>query len=621
MTHLILRLRSFSGVTAVVLTVTVFHAITYYYVRAFYAANLPHYDSIGAYTFMFEIMNLYDSGALTVALAKASGFFLSWLQAFFALIGAPLLNKTPESLQALNSLTLVAFMLSIYAAARAYGAGRLKAYLLSLPVLLPDALDDWWGGSVDMRRDFAYLALLGSTFFSFFALAWRPSPSKSLWLGIVAGLTVISRDNAIFFLIAIIGPPFVIWIVLGAVRKAPVYMRLWVPGLVGAGVLVLPWLWLCLPLTLARRLDPFAMYGAGGDPWLSFRAYWSFPFKLMFGRLGDPSLVDDAMRTPLIDVARHLGSTVVTPLLGHLGGGIHGTFLLTSSFILFAGLLVVAMQDRLCWHDALTSWDSRSLSLFAAGCWALIATYILICFFVRLKPLDYSSGQIPFFPSLLLFWATAFVLGIRIRFHKAKVLGRRTRGVVLTVLFAAGLLALNVLRLEAKAPEPTARFVAIAKQLTQLLVGEGDQRVVAFFWHELISLDTIKYYTAQQGVTENIVKFRYTLDGHLLDLEVGRPDDMDPQRMVDSLARQVKKHADIVVVNARPGAYAIARHPLFVYEYAQPIVDALLKDPSYQEIFRFELQKEPIVVLKKHWSSALPREVVTAHTDPLHAMS
>lgn len=585
----------YAGALLIIVAVTLFHVLSLSYVRSFYANNLPHYDSIGSYTVMFDLMATYHREGFLTAFTQASHHFLSWGQMFFAVLAAPFLSPTPESVQLYNTLALLVFSLSVYSAATAYGAGKIKAFLLSMMIFVPDVFSDWWGGMLDMRRDFAFIALLGSVFFMFFSCAWAPSRTKSALLGIILGLVVYSRDNAIFFIIAIMGPIFFAGLaIVIAQRKSRVLAEYWtaIPAFLLLGV---PWLYANLGPTLARRLDPFVIYGTGESPWVSFMAHWAKPFQMMFGRLGkDPS--NDGAWHSLTPLGDYLGAPAFVSELGRMGGGIHGTLLLTAGWMLIVAISIFLLRRFKAIDLKSPFEDRRLLQMSGAGLWALLTTYFILCYVVALEKLGYSETQIPFFPTLLFFFSLLFVFGVSIQARekfKAGWIGIAAAG------FYLSLMALSIYRFEAKAPEPTSKYVGTAQKISEVLQVPGKQANIAFFWHDTISYDTIAFYHAQQGRHGEITKFLYEFEGHWLDSAVTLPDGVSLDGLLRAMDDQVNSKADFVVVNTGPVAYDVEGHHAVLFANGKPVVDNVLSSKNFKPVLQYELWGEPFVVLEK----------------------
>jgi len=550
-------------------TATVFHVIAYFAVKSFYSQHLPHYDSMGSYTKMFEIINTYRQEGFREALKIASAFHLSWLQSFFALIGAPFLNATPESVQLYNSLAVFLFMLSIYLAAKSTGASELKSYLLSLMVFLPDVFYEWQGGLLDLQRDPSFMLLLGASYFLFFAHIWRPSYKKGILLGFIAGLTVMSRGNAVFMLIAIMGPIIGLWTFWKLYTKdiRTIFKNL-MPAIILFLIVAGPNLYYTLGLTVTRYQNPYVAYAIGTDSWLSFASHWAKPFQIIFGRVGE------------------------------FGGHTHGTLLLSLSGLFFFIIVMAALRLKRFVKFKLFSFDNKNLTLFFAGIWCIAITLYLIIFSIKLKPLDFGQTKFPFYPSMLGVMSFFFIIGKSIYFNDERSKIMRN---ILCGLLCTGILILGIVRLKLHTPEPTPQYVKFAREMSDFFaVGNDKPKVVAFIWHDTISFDTVKFYLSQK--THKLPrKFFYTTpDGkETLDFAVRAPSGTGIPALLSAMKEQIEENADYLVISTEPGIYGSQRHnDMFIFQYGQPVVDSLIKSDRFKVVFSYELWGTPFAILE-----------------------
>jgi hypothetical protein len=554
------------GVLLIVIATALFHAITYLRVQRIYAEHLPHYDSIGQYTFMFRVMNVFREDGFSPALDMVLNYHLSWLQGFFALLGAFFLSATPESVQLYNTLAVFAFTTSVYVAARAAGAGEIKAFMLSLIVFLPDALYAWEGGFMDLRRDGSFFCLLGSTFFLFFASVWKPSVLKSTAFGVAAGLTVLSRGSAVFTLISIMAPIWGVWALwMLYARSLRGLLKITLPAALAFAIIAGANIYYTSGLTMGRYRDPYTAYMVSDDAMLALRAHWTKPISITFGRIwqlgGDP----DAMVTL--------------------------AFLLM--FVAFAAVLWFTNKIKI----GAGTQKGKFILMALAGAWALIITEFLLIFVIKMKPLDYWQNSFPFYPAMLVFLSAFFGIGGSMSFTEKA--GRFARGITVSAL-CLGVVAMAVARVRCFTPEATPKYIPIAKEIAALFESPrgGEAKTVAFMWHDTISIDTLQFYVAQRG-GKPIRKFLYSVPNseRWLDFAVGTPPGADIPALLDSMKEQIEARADYVVVSDKPGAYAIDHHFL-ILRHGQPVVDAFLKSEDFKPVFRFTLWGEPLVVLE-----------------------
>jgi hypothetical protein len=557
------------GLLLLIATLLLFHIISYFYIREFYSQHLPHYDSIGSYTFMFEVINTYENGGFTVALEKASLFHLSWLQAFFALIAAPFLNKSPESMQLYNSICLFIFALSLFLAARAAGAGDLKSYLISLIVFLPDVFYDWRGGLMDMQRDPSFVSLLGATYFLFFAQAWKPSMKKATLLGVIAGLTVWSRGNAVFTLIATMAPICGTWALWRVLQKDSWAMiRNFSLSFIAFCLTAGPNLYHTCRATIARYRNPYVAYGLGDDSWSSLVAHWAKPFEIMFGREGTS------------------------------GGGTSGTLYFTMGIIILVVLTLVFLGKlQYLRLNRLLLFNQRSLVLIVSGLWIITVTIILVCIVAKLKPLGFTSAKWPFYPSLLGFLSGFFVLGVATSRKSERILPSKEI-YTLSVLLIVGILVLGIARIDKKTPYATPEYVDLANELATFFSSSYEPKVIAFIWHDLISIDTLKFYLSQKG-SQPPQKFYFTApDGSMLDFAVTVPVGVDITELLITMKEQIEEKSDFLVITAEPGAYSRANDHRFVFRHGQYVIDSFLNNYRFKPVLEYNLMNMTFVVLQ-----------------------
>ena len=553
-------IRKIPGILWVCATALFFHVIAWFSVKSFYSTHLPHYDSMGAYEVMFRIIDKFHQEGPVPAIRLASSYFLSWLMSFFALIGAPILHKTPESLQLYNSFWVFLFMLSVYLAAKSAGAGNLKAYLLSLIVFLPDTFYNWQGGLMDLQRDPSFVSLLGATYFMLFAYIWRPATGKGIMLGILAGLTVLSRGNAIYLLAGIMGPIIGVWTVLRLrARDFSSIGRLVVLSGVPFAILAIPNVYYSFILNLKRYANPYSfayLFGQPGSyPWLSLAAYWSMPLKIMFG------------------------SSYVTLFVTALFFGIIG-----SAFAVLRSRNLISVNRSFLLNR-------QAAGIVLSGLWTVVIILFLMCIVLKLIPLSYDHAKHPFYPSLLFFLSVIFVFGLSVQVNFDRHKKKWINGLSAALCLMALLLAAVRIEIRTKAwdREESATHIAVAHQLVNLFSNVNKGGKVAYIWYETITLDTLNYYSAQEG-KDKINKFFYAApDGHTLKLEVGTPPNTDVEALLATLKKQLEEKADFVVVNTNPGAYKIKDHLMFIFQYGQPVIDSILNSRDFRIVYEYEL--------------------------------
>lgn len=551
---------------------SVFHCYSYLTVKKFYENHLPHYDSIGSLTGMFYIINTFKQDGIFEAFNLSRSSFLSWGQSFFAFLAAPFLDTTPESMQLYNSLCIVIFSISVFIAAKTSGANEIKAFLVSLIVFLPDTFYSWQGGLLDLRRDPAFLSLLGATFFMFFAYIWGPEWKKGIFLGIVAGLTGYSRGNALYFIISIMAFPLFIWAITILKNKDYnkfIHMIKW--SIIPFLILSVPNIFYTFIPNFKRHSNPYVSYGFVSDPWESLSTYWNMPLKLMFGTIQ-----------------------------GYEGDG---TFFITSFFIL--GLLFfifILMYFRFLKINLNFLKSYLYIGFLLSALWTILSTMFLLCIILKWMPMSFHNAKCPFFPSLIGLVSFFFVLfmSIEVGLRKIKIFFVYAIVCILCVT----IFSFSAYKIDLKSPpvEPK-RHVEIAHELSAMIKNLNVKQV-AFIWFELINIDTLNYYLATKGSKKKISKFLYkSPDGYMLDFATGVPPNTDIKLHQTAIKEQIEKRADFVIVNINPASYANKTHHFFIFRYGQEIIESILKNDKFKKIYSYELWadkawKSDFVVLK-----------------------
>lgn len=573
-------LKRIEGWLFLAITALIVHIVAYIGVRYYYATHLPHYDSIGSYTVMFQIIQTYRQHLWDAALTQAIEFDLSWLQSFFALLSATFLTPTPAALQLYNSLAMLILMGAIFSAAKSLGSSDLKAYLISLICFIPDAFWSWQGGFTDLRRDFAFVALLGATYFLWFSFQWRPSWPKSYWLGLIASFTVLSRSNAIFLVIVLMFPIMGISIAYRLWTKDYSFLKRLIPAfLIFSSVTGLN-LYTIYGETVSRYQNLYVAYGIGGTRWESIAAHWNKPLLLMFGRLGQFS------------------------------DGAEGTALITLGSFIFGSICLIFLTQK---GVVTFNWkylaNRRTLWLTISGSWIIFANLFLMCVLVVVRPLNFEQTKFMFYPSIIGFISFLFTLLIVIKVPYSKFVAHP-----FTSLVCIGILLISFTRTAIRTPDVTPDYVNQATRLAEVLA-TGSSLPIAFLWHEVMSLDTLAFYLAQAN-QELPNKFFYRgPQGEKLDFAITTPPETDIVALQKSIQTQIKQGANLVVINDDPNEYDISSNPLFIFQYGKPIVEALKSDPQFEAIYQFslsgiwsfhqnKLSKHHFLVLKNTYSDS-----------------
>jgi hypothetical protein len=556
------RLDRRAAVFALFTTIAAFHFVTVILLRWYYRTYLPHYDSIGSYTVMARVLHVMRDKGLGPAWAIASSFYLGWLQPAFVIAFAPVLAPSPAGVQLLNSFCLAFFVLAAYVVARDLDMSRVNAYLMSLVILLPDALTNWDGGLQDMKRDGQFLPLLGATFLLTLAQLWRPTTLRGAALGVAAALTVWSRGEAPAYMGLILVPIVGVWMAARLARGEwrAVGRALAVPAIVFAAVAG-PNLYATGLHTVARRLYHYHGSTQGVSRWLSLLDYGPAPIRLWGTR-------DE--RTWTTDSVFLLG-------LCHL-----------ALFVLAAAAL---------WRFRLRSRPlaGRTRSLLIAGAWAAVATVLLICVGARLRPGFGWAGLPPFYPSLLA--PLTLVMAAIGSFRSDPPSYRRAlvrRWIAAVAIGTASVGAMG-LRMFLKTP-PEVHPVAVAGQLFERLYREKPEGLLAVLTHDVINFDTLVFLNAQRGGGVGFRKFAWKLpSGEYVDFATEVPRDIDVRLYQDSLLQQIQEQADFVIAESNLDSY---RRPLdawnwFIPHHGARVVRRLLADPKLEPMYEYAIGAGP----------------------------
>jgi hypothetical protein len=503
---------------------------------------------------MFRIIHSYHQESWTTALNQALSFDLSWLQSFFALLGAPILAPTPAALQIYNSLAIMTLMIAIFSAAKALGSSNLKAYLVALICFIPDAFWGWNGGFPDLRRDFAFVALLGATYFLCFSFQWRPSWSKSCWLGLLASLTILSRSNGIFLVIFLLFPILGTWILYQLYTRHFASVKRLIPAVLIFSTITGLNLYATYDRTVSRYQDPFTAYGIGGTRWESIMAHWNKPFLVMFGRPEETLIIT-------------LGSLVF-----------------------FSLCLAVLVKKRILdfvWNQLI---NKKILFLLFSGVWMIVANLFLMCVLVVVRPLNFEQTQFMFYPSIIGFLSLLFMVAVAIK-APGFTMQYRSFYRALAGLICCGILLISLTRIILRTHSPAPDNVRTATQLANVLnvsTVNASQKI-AFLWHEGMSIDTLYFYLAQLGKNAPAKFFYQGPQGEQLDFAVTTPPGTDVAALQQSIQRQIKQGANFVVINADPREYDNPEHHFFIFKYGKPIVEALKSDPQFKVIYQYSI--------------------------------
>ena len=287
------------------------YGLTFLVVRQHYREYPPHYDSIGLFTDLFQLLNWVPIYGVAFLLPHAFNTGVSWLQPAYALAlhWAPI--KSPEALVSINFVLLLAAQAAIVTYGRTYGLSPLRQLVAATVPIVPGAIYAWDGGIQDLRRDAQLVMLALGILFLALAYVTAPSWQRGVALGVLVGLAQWSRDNAASTILIVALPA----IVLAVVRSRQeggigALLRLAVVPLVVFLLLVLPYYALTLPSTIGRY--SVSVWGIGESRVESVRAFWNMPFNVL---LGGDSRLSGRVRVALVTTALLLAAVVTTEIL------------------------------------------------------------------------------------------------------------------------------------------------------------------------------------------------------------------------------------------------------------------------------------------------------------------
>ncbi|SEH30309.1 hypothetical protein SAMN04244559_00892 [Magnetospirillum fulvum] len=550
------------GHVCLALVLCLFHALLYWKIAEFYAAHLPHYDSIGSYTQAFRVLRAYHQDGWGAAFELASKFHLSLTQAMFAALFAPLLDSTPQSLQLYNTLALAMLSFTLASTTRLLGGGKWSALAAGLLPLLPDGLYWWQSGWQDWQRDPAYIAFLASAAFLLLRHAALRTTTSGVLLGVAVGLTIISRDSAPGYVVMIIGPAYVVLAVTLLVRHRSEWRAIMIPVLTSLPFAALYAIFQ-LPGTLARFGNAYIFYGWNSGLQVSAAAHWAAPFKLLIGRW-------------------------------QAGQGLAGNQALVETAAVFGCLLVLgglAFASRCLRFESMPGRRRLAVAAVTLGLWAVFVTMANLIVVVGLGNIGFESVKPMFFPTLLLFFALGVVaLGcLRASPRTGRLAGPAT------LAFAVLLLAWAPHRLDLKGYDESASTMAALPKIMALLQ-EKPGAVVVFYWQDGITVDTLIYYSVQRGLQEPRTLYFTAPDGAGLDVNIGVLPNMAVTEIQDIMVRDTLCKADFVLLAADRTFYTHSDNPLFIRRHGGPIFDRLTAALKGKEAFSYNWWSYPLTL-------------------------
>jgi hypothetical protein len=536
------------AVFAILVVVLGFHLFAIYWINHFYALNLPHYDSVGTLTFAYRVLDAFNRGGYAGAFgflgSQPASVALSATQAAFAAIFAPILSPTPSSIQLYNALAVAAAVSGMFIFARSVGASIAGATTFAIVFFLPDGLWWWDFGLLDYRRDAGMLGFLTCTIFLLLGLhlgSFEKRSRLALATGAAAGLTLVSRDSSLIYVVGFIAAPTLAlmalqWRVEGL--RSAIFRLLWIVA--GALTFLLFWIY-WLGTTIGRLGDSLIAFGAGGDKWDSLAAGLRTSTRLLAGN----------------DIA-HLLALPATYVVGA---------------VLIAAIMpaiVLAPRRSLVLP---VSRPTATLVLLATAAWMFAWLQFVLAFVVGWRGNQaFSVHAPPYLPGLVSAYLVAAVapLWLTIKLN-------RLRPAVLGVIGASVLLVAQLSVANKMQYTPTEIRKANVG-LAALTAASPGPPVFAELWFEILKVPVLAYTAAQQGrPLPQRVRFLYR--GKAYDSVVAiPPDEASRAEVIDLLDNAVRCTADYIIVTTNLARYENAHSPLLLFRYGRTMVERILGD-------------------------------------------
>lgn len=558
----------------VVAAIIVWHAFSVLNVHAFYNANDPHYDSVGTLTYGFRIIESYGrggySGAASFVSENGALSALSLTQAWFAWLFAPILERTPESLQLYNTLATACALIAIYIWAAGAGVNRLLRLPLAFIYFLPDGLWWWDFGLLDYRRDAGMLGFLTGAFFLLLTLysgGWTPRGRRrvSLLLGVFAGLTLVSRDSAPAYLFGLVLAPCLVLVAMDAVRNRWSHAagRI-LPAALGFAPFVA--LFASQWDTMSERFDPLIGYARGAAGALT-------------------SLVDNG--------------TVVGEMMWGTGRDIGFT---KAPWLTIAGVAVVAGAMGWLWaagrlRPTRTPAPPGALvgpaGLAAVtGIWAIVWVHGFLSLVVKWPPsLPFFELVPPFLPAVIGWVALLAAACVSFRFRSSDA-GRAAVAAVVCV----GVLGLSQLRILERTYSTPQEVKAAHRAVSKLTSTGGSPPVFGEAWFDGLKIPVLAYRAAQAGVPPP-QRITFEFENGVYDTAIGTPD--TPARrdaMFAAMDRALRCKADFVIATTHLESYEQPGAGPAILHFGRPMVQRLLRDLP-RAAGPFKLEGLEVVVL------------------------
>ena len=540
----------FTGVMAV---------ITMLQVRAYYLTHLPHFDSIGAYTYAFNVMNTTVTRGRLAGVILAAQSNLSWLEPFYAIPFSWLPNRSPGILVSLNFVLMALTQLAMADWLRLNGYSRRHQLVILLLPFLPGALYAWDGGLPDWRRDAQLNILLIGDFFLALAYVQRPTAWRGIALGVLVGLTQLSRDNALS-MVALVVFPAIVAAFVSALRTAHGRADLagrallgiaWRPILVFL-LLALPYYLMTWEATLFRYT--YMVWGPGEDRLRSLMQFWTAPADVLLG-----------------------GSTMFN--------GKAGVAEITRLMLLVGlAMVVILLVTRLVSLSAGVVTKRRSQILLASGGFVVVAVILY-----NTVGLGYGAQYhgVPFFPVLV--GMTAMFAGLTDLVRVSESCCRQTMARLALGLAIVAFIPGNVYRVATNEFDPVGNdSVRAAREASQQISEVANRRAMAVFWFDGFSTYHVNYDLTERRYDLLLVADK--IDGPLRNGET-------PEQWLARMHESTLERAGVVVVNEDVERYANPAAEPGLFRHGKPFIQSLLSDPRLKLVHRFQVGSNRFAVL------------------------
>jgi hypothetical protein len=540
--------------------------ITMFQVRDYYLVHLPHFDSIGAYTYAYNVMNTAVTQGRIPAIRLAAQNNLGWLEPFYALPFSWLPNRTPALLITMNFVLMALTQATIADWGRLNGYSRRHQLVLLLLPFLPGALYAWDGGLPDWRRDAPLNILLIGDLFLSLAYVQRPTAWRGVALGVLVGLTQLSRDNALSMVALVVFPAIVLAFV-SALRAAggrvgqaglTLVQIAWRP-LVVFLILTLPYYSMTWQATLYRYTN--LVWGPGEDRLKSLEQFWTSPYDVLLGgttMFNGHAAVAEATRWILL-----------------VGLGLVAVLLVTRVVLPSAGVV--------------TKWRSRVL--LGSGSFVVVAVILY-----NTVGLGYGAQYhgVPFFPVLV--GMTAIFAGLTDLVKASPSCCRQTLAHLALGLAIVAFIPANTYRVQENEFDPVGNdMVRTAREAALKISETADRRAVAVYWFDGFSSYHVNYYLAE--TRRNPIIIPEKIDGPLRNGET-------PDQWFARMRQATDERAGVVVVNTELFRYANPEAEPGLFHDGGPFIQSLLDDPRYTVVHRFRIASYEFAVLD---NTALPK--------------